>query len=149
MVQSAVWVQVQADAAGAGEHDRTTKERSASWTGFRHAVAAPSIQANIANIAILQTGTHTRPERTAAMLPAIEVGGATSRSSATAKSQAVNGHDPLKAQGSAPMMQTTASSAGNIHLYDNFLSKLEGSPNWPAEKEAVRCDGSATCMSAR
>ncbi|KAK9899189.1 terpenoid synthase [Cystobasidium minutum MCA 4210] len=34
-------------------------------------------------------------------------------------------------------MQQTASSSGNIQLYDNFLSKLEGSPNWPADKEAT------------
>lgn len=74
------------------------------------------------------------------MLPSIDVRASpTSQlSSVNPKQGASNGHDSLKASGSAPVMQQTASSSGNIQLYDNFLSKLEGSPNWPADKEAVR-----------
>lgn len=75
------------------------------------------------------------------MLPSIDPRAATSQLSASTKPQQiaqVNDYDSLKASGNAPVMQRTASSTGNIQLYDNFLSKLEGSPNWPADKEAVR-----------
>lgn len=76
------------------------------------------------------------------MLPAIEVDRATSQQASTSAPktdyQTPNGQGSLKTAGSAPAMQTIASSSGNLHLYDNFLARLQGSPSWPDEKEAVR-----------
>jgi hypothetical protein len=75
------------------------------------------------------------PSRTSRMLPAIQAETASQLQHSATQKAAVNS---LKAAGSAPMMQKIASSTGNLHLYDDFLSKLQGSPSWPDDKEAVR-----------
>lgn len=40
-------------------------------------------------------------------------------------------------QNTMPPVSESSNNKGNIHLYDDFLSKLHGSPNWPDDKEAV------------
>jgi hypothetical protein len=72
------------------------------------------------------------------MLPAIELAKATPSQLQQGQSATDKSVNSLKAAGSAPMMQKIASSTGNLHLYDDFLSKLKGSPSWPDDKEAVR-----------
>lgn len=78
------------------------------------------------------------PSRTPRMLPAIELAKAAPSQLQQRQSATDKPVSSLKAAGSAPMMQKIASSTGNLHLYDDFLSKLKGSPSWPDDKEAVR-----------